>query len=252
MRVMNAGLQQHVLKKVVVKNLKEHGYTQHEIDPILEETDFEALIDPSLTLGENIDGFFRLGILKAPYLSDEEISSQEYEYAHELELKLANSISKPYYKCEVEGCEFSTKLKNLMVDHYFEEHDLESDFILPANPDDMTYIVLEKLVDLALSTDFRRKRYVPVSNKALHELLLHRLGFEEDDKYAPSNQKPRQILDALGLLEMEKYQRINTIGFDNKSRRIYNINKNKIRSVVEGSIYKGLVLKIHTSLTPFD
>jgi len=94
-----------------------------------------------------------------------------------------------------------------------------------------------------------RKRYIPVSNRTLHELLLQKLGFDEDDENAPSNQKPRQILDALGLLGEEKYQRINTLAFDKNSKRIYNIYKITLKRVIEDSIYKDLILKIHTSLT---
>jgi hypothetical protein len=249
--VMNTGLQRRILEKFVINNCRERGLSQHDIDPIIEGIDWESFLDPTRTLRENRNNLFRHGIIEH-LPSDEKFSDQYYEHNYRLELKLLESLSNPVFQCEVEGCEYLTKSKRDMSDHYFEKHGLESDDIPPINPDDMTYIILDKLIDIAQNSEFRRKRYLTVSNKSLHELLLQKLGFDENDENAPSNQKPRQILEALGLLGEEKYQRINTVAFDKNSRKIYNIYKNTLKQVIEDSIYKGLALKIHTSLNPLE
>jgi hypothetical protein len=249
--VMNTGLQRRILEKFVINNCRERGLSQHDIDPIIEGIDWESFLDPTRTLRENRNNLFRHGIIEH-LPSDEKFSDQYYEHNYRLELKLLESLSNPVFQCEVEGCEYSTKSKRDMSDHYFEKHGLESDDIPPINPDDMTYIILDKLIDIAQNSEFRRKRYLTVSNKSLHDLLLQKLGFDENDENAPSNQKPRQILEALGLLGEEKYQRINTVAFDKNSRKIYNIYKNTLKQVIEDSIYKGLALKIHTSLNPLE
>ena len=250
--VMNTGLQRRILEKFVINNCRERGLSQHDIDPIIEGIDWESFLDPTWTLRENKSNLFRHGIIEQLPPSDEEISDLDCEHNYGLELKLKDSLSHPVFQCEVEGCNYSTKSKNAMIEHYSEEHELESDYLPPINPDDMTYVILDKLIDIAQSSEFRRKRYITVSNRTLHELLLQKLGFDEDDENAPSNQKPRQILDALGLLGEEKYQRINTLAFDKNSKRIYNIYKITLKQVIEDSIYKDLILKIHTSLTPLD
>ena len=58
------------------------------------------------------------------------------------------------------------------------------------------------------------------------------MGYEAEDKSAPSNQTPRRILDNLGLLGKHKYQARNKIGFNKHSRRVYHLNKEQLEDVI--------------------
>jgi hypothetical protein len=61
----------------------------------------------------------------------------------------------------------------------------------------------------------------------------------EDDKYAPSDQKPRKILDSLGLTTKQE-----NLGKQHGGNRVYHINTDQLISVLKSNKYNDLLEKI--------
>lgn len=226
---MNLGLQKHIIRKIIIKSHKEQGM---DYDDVI-DSDWEAYLDPTLELDENIGILVEHGIIIGGKSSAKE-QDEEIKFAmNDRKSKVISSITTPHYKCQL--CDdFVTPVKDFMIEHLQEVHGLEDFEIPPKNPHDFTYIILDELMRLSQTKEFKHKDYIVVTNEHLWGKLLSRLGVKKDDEFAPSNQKPRQILDKLELLQKHKYQRINSIGYDNKARRIYCIYK----SDLERAVYK--------------
>ena len=103
---------------------------------------------------------------------------------------------------------------------------------------EIDYIVLKKLVDLAVNKENKYKQYIKVPNFDLHEQLEYKL----DCKI--SNQKPRKVLDNYNLLARYKNQKQSCLGFDKDARRIYHINKARLDEAVEDTQYDDLKIKL--------
>jgi hypothetical protein len=65
----------------------------------------------------------------------------------------------------------------------------------------------------------------------------------EDDKYAPSDQKPRKILDSLGLTTKQE-----NLGKQHGGNRVYHINTDQLISVLKSNKYDDLLQKISWNL----
>jgi hypothetical protein len=236
--VMNLGLQKYLLKKVIEKNYRARHLPQEILDELLESA-WEDEIDDELELPENISCFYEKGILV-------NIPSEEEERWHYNDVRndYINSITMHYYHCQFDGCDFQTPIKEDMVKHFQEKHGLDDSRIPPKNPHDMTYIILDELLLIAMSKEYRKKKNFTVSNQHLWLKLIKKLGYDENDDSAPSNQKPRQILEKLGLLGKHKYQKRNKIGFDKNSRRVYHLNKEQLEDAILESEFNDLKAKL--------
>jgi len=238
--VMNIELQKIQMRKIIIKNCRER-----EIHPdTIAETDWEDLLDNSLEFSENISEFYRMGIL---------VETRDHNYKPteklqaELKFCLAKSISYPWYTCCYEDCHGCANYKEGIIEHYQEAHGLKDSMIPPENPYDMTYIVLDELINVAFSKKYIKKVYFTISNRHLWLKLIERLGYEESDDSAPSNQKPRQILDKLGLLGEHKYQRKASIGFNKHSQRVYHVNKKVLEHLIYDLDYDDLKFRFPES-----
>ena len=239
---MNKKLQILKIKEMIKRTNKERNYRN---DDNL-DFDVEAHVDPELELDENINEFVEMGLI------DRKFTKKEVEYFQSEEIrrmedkrkqKYIESLTTPYYKCQL--CDdFITHIREWMIEHLQDEHDMEEPDIPPENPNDMTYIILDELINLSQQEEFKNKKYIVVTNEFLWTQLLRRLRFKKEDKFAPSNQKPRQILDKLGILCKHKYQRMNSIGYDKKSKRIYCIYKTDLKRAVDKSDFYDLKYKI--------
>jgi len=240
---MNRKLQEYCMRKIISENCRQRDIVP---DTVL-ETEWEDEIDDELSLYENIDEFYKKGILEETRLEmDPHYKSME---ALQGELKdcLSYSISHPWYYCCFEDCHGCADYKEGIIEHYKNEHGLLDINIPPKNPYDMTYIILDELLKISCSEKFIRSKVFTVSNNSLWEVLIEKLGYEKSAKSFPSNQKPRQILEELGLLCKYRYQRKPSIGFDKRSRRIYHINKDILEHVICDSDYNDLKLKFALS-----
>jgi len=239
---MNEGLQVHILKKVMEKNFRERRLPQEKIDEILDLA-WEDHIDDTLELGENINNFYELGIL-VHVQSEEKLEEEQQLHLNFVQKNYIDSITTSVYHCRVDGCDYQTLLKKEMTKHFQDVHGLDDSRIPPKNPHDMTYIILDELLLLTMSKEYRNKKNFTVSNQYLWEKLLRRLEYKAEDKTAPSNQTPRRILDDLGLLDKHKYQKRNKIGYDKNSRREYHLNKEQLEDVILGSDFHDLKYKL--------
>ena len=89
----------------------------------------------------------------------------------------------------------------------------------------MDYIVLKKLIEVAFSNRYRKKKYFTISNQEIWISLCKSLGYKPNEKNAPSNQKPRQIIEKYDLLKSDKHFLKNKLGYDKKARLVYHLNK---------------------------
>jgi hypothetical protein len=239
--VLNKGLQIHIIKKLIKRTNKERNYRDDD------NLDFDvwAYVDSTLELDENINEFVEMGLIdiKLTQKMEEHLQSELLRrQENENKQKYIDSLTTPYYKCHF--CdEYITPVKDLMLEHLQEEHHLEECDIPPENPKDMTYIILDELISLSQQKEFKNKRYIVVTNEFLWKQLLRRIGAKKEDKSAPSNQKPRQILDKLGILCKHKYQRINSIGYTKKAKRRYCIYKTDLKRAVNKSEFNDLKYK---------
>ena len=231
----------------LIKKLIKKTYEKRIIkdDDVL-DFDVESYVDSSLEYGENLTLFIERGLIDEKYSKEEEYEEIRILENQRME-KYIESMSTRCYVCQL--CDdFVTPVKDFMIEHLQEEHGLEECDIPPTNPNDFTYIILDELMRLSQTKEFKHKEYIVVSNEFLWTQLLMRLGVKKEDKFAPSNQKPRQILDSLGILCKHKYQRKNSIGYNNKSKRIYRIYKTDLERAVFESDFGDLKYKF--DLTP--
>ena len=129
-----------------------------------------------------------------------------------------------------------------MVIHFKTDHYFGAEFIIKENIEpssDMEYIILSDLIRISKSKEFRRRKYFTISNTQLHDDLIKKSDLPF------SNQKPRKILDELGLLTPYENQRTKPTVFHPKTRtRLYNINVDKLKEVVSGTKYNDLKIKL--------
>lgn len=83
-----------------------------------------------------------------------------------------------------------------------------------------------------------------MSHQYLWKKLLRAPGYKKDGKYAPSNQKPRKILDSYGLLEKIKSRRRSAIGYDKYSRRVFWISKKQLEDAILDSEFEDLEYRL--------
>ncbi len=170
---MNIKSQIAFMRVLIKKNYKA---TNRNYDEIV-DNDWEAEMDPTLEFGENVTLFYELGILEGPLLGEHN-KEEEKRILGDLKQKYRDSLTPLYYKCAF--CDdFYTYAKILMEEHLREFHDMEGCDIPPDNPYDMTYIIIDELINTSQSKEFKNKQYITVSNEFLWKQLLKRLGYNE-------------------------------------------------------------------------
>lgn len=107
----------------------------------------------------------------------------------------------------------------------------------------MEYIILETIVDAVDIKEKKLPAFIDVSNEDLYRRLLSDLECQEDDKYAPSNTKPRKILDALGLTCLKE-----NIGMAHGGSRVYHIRTSELVAVLKSNSYDELMNKLFRSV----
>jgi len=235
---MNLSLQTHIFRKKIINSHLEHGMN---FDDVI-NSDWEDYLDPTLEFSENLEILLEHGIIVGSIHTSKEQDEEIRMMENKRKQKYIDSLTTPYYKCQL--CdEFVTPNRDFMLEHLQEEHNLEECNIPPENPQDMTYIILDELITLSQQEEFKNKKYIVVTNEFLWTQLLIKLGVRKEDKLAPSNQKPRQILDKLGILYKHKYQRINSIGYTKKAKRRYCIYKTDLKRAVNESDFLDLKYK---------
>jgi len=155
------------------------------------------------------------------------------------------SLKSQYYVCPecIKYEEFYyTPFQQDMVNHFNTDHYDGEDFIIKEKIEpssDMEYIILSKLIRVSKSKEFRRRKYFTISNIKLYNELIK----ESDLPF--SNQKPRKILDELGLLIPYDNQRTKPVVSHPKTRtRMYNINADRLKEVVSNTKYDDLKIKL--------
>jgi hypothetical protein len=97
----------------------------------------------------------------------------------------------------------------------------------------------------------KSKRYIRVSNKELWMNLVNSLGLQLDDKDAPSNQTPRHVLNASGLLTKIEGQRGKQLGYDSSGNRVYHINTKRLKEAVNITEYDNLKFRCGLAVDRF-
>lgn len=239
---MNLKMQERTIERVFQKAydryLKENPNDRGvDIDEVLD--DVLDRIDPQCHLDEN------LHYLQDEYswLFPEELDNdyQWEEYQSEIQSSYLETISMPFYHCHDCDGKFQTTRKDEMLAHYANEHDLKMIHFEPRNPYDMNYIILNKLVNTF--SESKNKKYIKISNMELHKDLVCSLGFELNDKDAPKSSRPYFIMNQLGLLTRQPRQR-ERLGRDSKGCRIFYINIQDLREVVNDSDFDDLKVKL--------
>jgi hypothetical protein len=100
----------------------------------------------------------------------------------------------------------------------------------------MELIVLTSIVNECKN---KETEIVKISNSDLYEDLINSLKLGAADKYAPSDQKPRKILDNLGLT-----CRKDNLGYNKAGRRVYRIYTKELVNVLEIHGYNKLLKKL--------
>jgi hypothetical protein len=80
--------------------------------------------------------------------------------------------------------------------------------------------------------------FVDIENETLYKALLDAFDYLPSDRYAPSNQKPRKILDNLGLTSKKE-----NLGWVHSGRRVYHINVKQFILLLQEQGYEE-ILKI--------
>jgi hypothetical protein len=233
--VMNEKLQKINFKRMI---LAENKNEDIDTDVLIGQLGYE--LDSTLSFTENLHLLIDKGIIKDDL---PEVDEMEKDFNYEIKHHLVDSLKYPFYHCDYENCDFETQNNDDMIEHFIEEHNLDENLIPYENPDNMDYIVLKKLIEVAFSKKYRKKKYFTISNREIWITLCESLGYKPNEKNAPSNQKPRQIIEKYGLLKSDRYTRKNILGFDKKARRIYHLNKIQLKKAVNMSDFVELIGK---------
>ena len=122
-----------------------------------------------------------------------------------------------------------------MLQHIVDKHGFRSEVNVidtKVYDTEIDYIVLKKLVDLAVSKENKYKQYIKVTNFDLHKQLEYKLECKIN------NQKPRKVLENFDLLTRYKNQKQNCLGYDKHARRVYHINRQRLDEAVENTKYE--------------
>ncbi len=100
----------------------------------------------------------------------------------------------------------------------------------------MEFVILDAIADM-INVD--TSAFVEVLNETLYEALLNRFDLSPNDKYAPSDQKPRKILDSLGLTQKKE-----NLGYSQGGKRKYIINVAEFVSVLQSHGHDKILEKV--------
>lgn len=126
------------------------------------------------------------------------------------------------------GNEYALKVKQ-----YLEE---KAPVLQMEHAQTMEFVILDSIAD-QINVD--TSAFVEVLNETLYEALLNRFDLSPNDKYAPSDQKPRKILDSLGLTQKKE-----NLGYSQGGKRKYIINVAEFVSVSQNHGYDKILEKV--------
>ena len=259
---MNKGLQIYKLTEIIKKQYKDSN-----IDPDDAIEQMKENFDSTLGLSENIWNLTKLGILEEKIPDAKTIEEMEQDEREKIKDAIKEVLTTRYFHCH--QCDYTTRFKDEIIEHLAEEHGFEEVDLPPVDKYNMGYIILDELLRLARTKEFKGKKNFPVKNRYLWLKLLKRLSYEENDENAPSNQKPRKILDDLGLLGKIPSRRRNALddlgllgkipsrrrnalGYDKNARRVYWISKKKLEDAIYESEFWDLIGNIDNNrLNPY-
>jgi len=101
----------------------------------------------------------------------------------------------------------------------------------------MEHVVLETIAN---ECSIENVHFIEVLNDTLYEAILERFELNPNDKYAPKNQKPRKILDNLGLVQKKE-----NLGYSKGGKRKYIINTQEFIKVLENHGYSKILEKVY-------
>lgn len=103
------------------------------------------------------------------------------------------------------------------------------------------YITIETVIleTIVIKIGVDTNRFIDVENEELYQAILMKLNLSPNDRYAPSNTKPRRILDSLGLIPKKE-----NLGFVHGGRRIYHINIYELVHCLKSNNYTQLLKKV--------
>ncbi|MCX6665125.1 MAG: hypothetical protein NT038_03555 [Euryarchaeota archaeon] len=112
----------------------------------------------------------------------------------------------------------------------------------------MEYVLLDTIIKKCDAN--KPAAFIDVSNEELYQKLLKELDCQEGDQYAPTNTKPRKILDSLGLTSRKE-----NLGMEHGGKRTYHINTLELINTLKSNNYKELLPSTSwqeslTTLTP--
>lgn len=242
---MNKGLQIYKLTEIIKKQYKDSN-----IDPDDAIEQMKENFDSTLGLSENIWNLTELGILEEKIPDAKTIEEMEQDEREKIKDAIKEVLTTRYFHCH--QCDYTTRFKDEIIEHLAEEHRFEEVDLPPVDKYNMGYIILAELLRLARTKEFKGKKNFPVKNRYLWLKLLKRLSYEENDENAPSNQKPRKILDDLGLLGKIPSRRRNALGYDKNARRVYWISKKQLEDAIYESEFWDLIGNIDNNrLNPY-
>jgi len=126
------------------------------------------------------------------------------------------------------GNEYALKVKQ-----YLEE---KAPVLQVEHAQTMEFVILDTIAD-QINVD--TSAFVEVLNETLYGALLDRFDLSPSDKYAPSDQKPRKILDSLGLTQKKE-----NLGYSQGGKRKYIINVAEFLSVLQNHGYSKILEKV--------
>lgn len=101
-------------------------------------------------------------------------------------------------------------------------------------------LTMEEIILKTIVKRYTGEPLITIENEELYLNLWQKLGFTSpDDRYAPSNQKPRKILDNLGLINKKE-----NLGYIAGGKRKYHINVEELKSVLKSGGYEKLLENI--------
>ena len=162
---------------------------------------------------------------------------EQREYENEqrrLNMHLSDSLI-PHYECKLCSKPKWLATEFEMIEHFVVEHGLEDVKLRPENPDDIEYNVLNYLI-IKYNKIRKKIRYFDVSNKELWDYLRKYVDPEI------SSQKPRHILNDLGLTKRGKREK-KRLGYNKGGARVYHINIKDLKKAVDDSEFDDLKLE---------